>query len=143
MVIEVCIWNGGSVMIVNKERFDKIVKKYNDFKALVSGHYDIDYNLNIKDNAVTIYFNNIMTFDDDDIQIIECMGNCIVDNIIDSIYMQATDVYEEAKYPFINGVMQAIEDSGYDKEEVLEFLIGELQDLEKQDRPMVTTSHKF
>ena len=58
-------------------------------------------------------------------------------------YMQVIDVYEEAKYPFINGVMQEIEDSGYDKEEMLEYLIGELQNLEKQDRPMVTTSHKF
>ncbi len=116
-------------MVLDKSRFDKIVEKYDIFKTLVSGHYGIDYNLNIKDNVVTIHFNDILVFDDDDIQVIECMGNRIVEGIVNSIYMQVTDVYEEAKYPFINGVMQEIEDSGYDKEEMLEYLIGELHKL--------------
>jgi len=116
-------------MIVDRSRFDKIVEKYNDFKTLVSGHYGIDYNLNIHGNAIVIQFNDRVAFDDDDIQVIECMGNGIVEDIVNNIYMQVTDVYEEAKYPFINGVMQEIEDSGYDKEEMLEYLIGELHKL--------------
>jgi len=116
-------------MIVDKSRFTKIVEKYNDFKALVSGHYGIDYNLNVQGNSVIIHFNDIVAFDDDDIKDIECMGNHIVEDVVNNIYMQVADVYEEAKYPFINGVMQEIEDSGYDKEEMLEYLIGELHKL--------------
>ena len=117
-------------MVLDKSRFDKIVEKYNDFKGLVNSPFIIDCDVNIQGNTVIMQFNDIVSFDDDDIQTIEyCMSNRIIKDIVNNIYTRVTDVYEAAKYPFINGVMQEIEDSGYDKEEMLEYLIDELHKL--------------
>jgi len=132
-------------MIVGDDYFKEAVNKYQILNDTVKcGNFDCT--LNIHKNAISISFNDLPDFDDDDINVIESMAPIVVEYVTYNLLNRALEMYIASKYeyvevlncryPFLDRVVQDIEDAGYNQEEILKLLIDDslpvLPNLEKE-----------